>query len=302
MATSFLKSFMEAVNPVVGKAAKRAQDPQGCKIERRTWSEAAPNAPSTELTTKATLEGQSTWPEIVVVPQAMQEPLADGENVLEVSGEEIPSMELADQIAIHRRIPVMDPETTDNTDPDPVPASVDDSGSETGDIIQDAQFFQDAADWVSACTYQSLDEKYTQQAVLVKEASEALKASKSCVTKLQEQLMALKQNRDNDIQQAVGQAVITIWAINLLRSSPTHQEHQLAIAAIAGTGTSALQVSLASQRDLPSVGATQEGVNLRDEVFNYVPGTVNTNRGAVVFNSPDQAFSFQKHVRFRRQV
>ena len=60
----------------------------------------------------------------------------------------------------------------------------------------------------------------------------------------------------------------------------------------------ALQVSLSSQRELPSVGVTQEGVNLRDEIFNYVPGTVNTNRGAAVYESPDQAFSFQKHVRF----
>ena len=76
-----------------------------------------------------------------MVPQAVQEPLAEGENVLEVSGEEIPSMELADQIAIRRQIPVMDPETKDNTDPDPVLASIDDSGSETGDIIWDAQFF-----------------------------------------------------------------------------------------------------------------------------------------------------------------
>ena len=80
MATSFLKSFMEAVNPVAGKAAKRAQDSQGRKTERRTQSEAARNAPSMEPTTKATLEGQSTQPEIVVVPQAVQEPLADGES------------------------------------------------------------------------------------------------------------------------------------------------------------------------------------------------------------------------------
>ena len=46
------------------------------------------------------------------------------------------------------------------------------------------------------------------------------------------------------------------------------------------------------------MGTTQEGVNLRDEVFNYVPGTVNTNRGPAVYQSPEQAFSFQKHVRF----
>ena len=57
-----------------------------------------------------------------------------------------------------------------------------------------------------------------------------------------------------------------------------------------------LQVTLASQRDLPSVGATQEDVDLREEVSNYVPGMVNTNRGAAVYSSPDQAFPFQKHV------
>ena len=34
------------------------------------------------------------------------------------------------------------------------------------------------------------------------------------------------------------------------------------------------------------------------KVFNYVPGTVNTRRGAAVYDSPDQPYSFQKHVRF----
>ena len=43
---------------------------------------------------------------------------------------------------------------------------------------------------------------------------------------------------------------------------------------------------------------TQEGENLRDQIFNYVPGTVNTNRGATVYDSLDQPYSFQKHVRF----
>ena len=75
-------------------------------------------------------------------------------------------------------------------------------------------------------------------------------------------------------------------------------EHQLAIAQLQGQ-VQVLQVSLASQRDLPSVGVTQEGVNLWDEVFNYIPGMVNTNWGAAVYDLPDQAFSFQKHVQFR---
>ena len=123
MATSFLKSHMkyEAVNLAAGKAAKKARDPQGRKTERRTWSEAAPNALLAELTSKEALEERSTQPEIVVVPQAMQGPPVDDENVLEVSGEEIPPMELADQIVIRRQIPVEDPEETDNTDLNPVP-------------------------------------------------------------------------------------------------------------------------------------------------------------------------------------
>ena len=53
-----------------------------------------------------------------------------------------------------------------------------DSGLEQGDIIQDAQFFQDVATEYQL-TYQSLDEKYTHQAILVKEASEALKPQKA---------------------------------------------------------------------------------------------------------------------------
>ena len=176
MATSFLKSFIEAVNPAVGKAAKRVRDSQGRKTKRRMRPQTAPDAPSMELSSKATLERRSTRPEIVVVPELMQEQVVEGENVLEVSGEEIPSMELAEQIAIHRQIPVMDSEVSmDNTNSDPVLMSVqqevNDSESEAGDIVRDAQFFQDAATEYQLA-YQSLDEKYTQQAVLVKQASE----------------------------------------------------------------------------------------------------------------------------------
>ena len=34
------------------------------------------------------------------------------------------------------------------------------------------------------------------------------------------------------------------------------------------------------------------------EVFDYVPGTVNTRRGAATYESQDQAFLFHKHVHF----
>ena len=206
MATSFIKSFMEVVNPAAGKAAKRAWDPQDRQTERRMHPESAPNA-LMELTTKEALEEWSTGLEIVVVPQTVQEPAADEENILEISGELAERMKLADQIVVRRWIPVEEFEEEEDADSKPVPTSVEDSGSEEGNIIRDAKFFQDAVTELQKA-YQSLDEKYTHPSILVKEASEALKASESHVTKLQGELKALLQNRNKDIQVAVSQTVV----------------------------------------------------------------------------------------------
>ena len=93
-----------------------------------------------------------------------------------------------------------------------------DSGLEQGDIVQDAQFFQDAATEYQLA-YQSLDEKYTQQAVLVKEASEALKASESPVSVFQEELMALKHNHEADIQRLSVTQFLSM-SISLLQRNP----------------------------------------------------------------------------------
>ena len=190
MATSLLKSFIKVVNPAAAKAGKKAQDPQGRKAERKLWPQAGQAVPHAELSSKSVLE------------------------VLEVSGEEIPSLELADQIAFCRRVPVMEPtsisvdtsSTTMSMSRPQLQCEVEDGGLEQGDIIQDAQFFQDTATEYQLA-YQSLDEKYTHQAILVKEASEALKASESCVSVLQEELMTLQCNREADIQKAVGNTV-----------------------------------------------------------------------------------------------
>ena len=61
----------------------------------------------------------------------------------------------------------------------------------------------------------------------------------------------------------------------------------------------ALEMSLASQANLPSVEQSQEEVDLHKEVFDYVPGTVNMRWGAATYQSRDQAFQFQKQVWFR---
>ena len=296
MATSLLKSFIEVVNPPVGKVAKKVCDPQGHKTKRKMWPRAAQDPPSTEPSSKGVLESWSSQPEKVVDQGAVQEWVEEGEDVLEVSWEEFPSLELVDQIAIHRQIPVTDPDSMlVNTSSEPILASTqqlqweaEDRESEVGDIIQDAQFFPDASTEYQMA-YQSLDEKYTHQAVLVNKASEALKASESCVSVLQEELIALKHWCEADIHKAVGQAVSQYKQQLTTPQSPT-RKHQSAITQLQGQ-VQALQISLASQKDLPSVGATQEEVDLREEVFNFVLGTVNTNRGTVVYSSPDQPFS-----------
>ena len=60
----------------------------------------------------------------------------------------------------------------------------------------------------------------------------------------------------------------------------------------------ALEVSLAGQATLPSVATSSSQTELRREIFNILPSTVNPHRGAVQYESQDQAFLFQKQVRF----
>ena len=136
--------------------------------------------------------------------------------------------------------------------------------------------FQDAATEYQLA-YQSLDKKYSEQAVLVHEALEALKVSESRTKELQKELDTLKKNHESDIQMAIGGAVLQYEEL-LSTEQSRAQDQQATIAELQGQ-IQALQESMTSQKDLPSVpseGVTQEGKNLRDKVFNYVPGTVNT--------------------------
>ena len=49
---------------------------------------------------------------------------------------------------------------------------------------------------------------------------------------------------------------------------------------------------------MSSIAASSSKTGLHQEVFNILPGTVNQCRGAAQYESQDQAFSFQKQVRF----
>ena len=112
---------------------------------------------------------------------------------------------------------------------------------------------------------------------------------------LQEELMALQHNCEADIHQAVSQ-VVAQYKHQLQSAQSLTHEHQMEITQLQGQ-VQALQVTLASQKDLPSVpSASQEETDLREKVFNFVLGMVNINRGTAVYNSPDQPFQFQKHI------
>ena len=77
----------------------------------------------------------------------------DSENAVEVSEEEVPSLELADQIAVRRQIHIREPSSMSvdtssmamSTSAQQPQRVTEESGSEHGDIIDNAQFFQDAA-------------------------------------------------------------------------------------------------------------------------------------------------------------
>ena len=176
---------------------------------------------------------------------------------------------------------------------------MEDTGSEHGNIVQDAQFFQDTAIEYQT-TYHSLEDKYTQQAVLMKEASEALQASESWVSTMQQELLALKHNHEADIQRAVSNMVSQYQQQLSSAQSHTHN-HQSAIAQL-WDQVHMLQLLLASQGDFPSVDTSQGEADLRKEVFNFIPGTVNTNWSTAVYHSPDQPFPFHKQVWFRDRL
>ena len=130
MATSFLKSFMEAVNPTAGKAAQNVWDPQSHKTKRKTQPEAETNVLLSEA-----LKDWSTRPEIIVLPQAEQVPQMDDVNILEIPAEEVSPEDLPEQIIV---------------------TTINETGSGTGDIVGDAKLFQEAATEYQLA-YQSLD-------------------------------------------------------------------------------------------------------------------------------------------------
>ena len=188
--------------------------------------------------------------------------------------------------------------------------SVESVNTHTANLLEDVKYFHNAMlsyqDVYEALQAQQveLQTKFTEQAQLVQEASDALKAaeaeSAAHQQELATELTTLRSQREADIQQAIGQAVVQ-YHDQLSSAQATQQqrdrEHQQSIHRLQEQ-VRALEISLAGQATLPSVATSGSQTELRREIFNIVPGTVNTCQGAMQYKSQDQAFSFQKQVRF----
>ena len=199
--------------------------------------------------------------------------------------------DLASQITVRRPrpapVPVIPPQEESALEDSEAPETTGEEESEdgllTGDLLEDAKFYQDIAVELQTA-YETLESRFTQQACLMEEASEALYAAESEASKRQQELLRLQKDREADIQTAVGKAVFEyreqLTAAKQKQQSKDHK-HQQKVHRLQDQ-VRALEISLASQATLPSVRHTKEEADLREEIFNYLPGTVNTQRGAAV--------------------
>ena len=134
----------------------------------------------------------------------------------------------------------------------------------------------------------------------MEEASGALHTAESEASKRQRELLKLQKNHEANIQLAVGKAVFELkeqLATAKQKQQSKDRKHQQTVHQLQDK-VHALELSLASHTTLPSVRPTKEEADLREEIFNYLLGTVNARRGAAVYDSQDQPFSFWKQVRF----
>ena len=104
---------------------------------------------------------------------------------------------------------------------------------DSGDLIEDAKFYQDATiEYQRAYkTLQLQQGRNTQQACLIEEASGALKAAESEVSKHHQELISFQQSHDRDIQSAVNKAVAKYQAqlssANSILQSKDHKHQQV---------------------------------------------------------------------------
>ena len=216
MASSLSRILVEAVN--LEHSAKGASGPRDCKVERKPQPQMVQD--ESEAVSKSALEhrGVRGDPDVVqsrnevsAQQDLMRESSQDSDPELGVFGEELSSGELTAQIVVDRTIPISIPDTSHVFGPTPSMSHTQyDSGDFDAlgysDLLEDTKFYQDTAVEYQS-TFYSIQDRYSEQACLLEEASGALQAMESKMSQTQQECLALRRNHDNDIQQAVGRAV-----------------------------------------------------------------------------------------------
>ena len=158
------------------------------------------------------------------------------------------------------------------------------------DLIEDTKFQDRALNYQNAyealhAQHIELQGKYSAQACLIKEALAAIIAAEAKVQQRHQGLLDAQCDHQMEIKSLMNKAVEQ-YQVQLSTAQSNLQtqdhEHQLAIQKLQRK-IQMLEVSLASQVNLPSMGVTQshDGTGLCNEVFNFIPGTVNKYQGVV---------------------
>ena len=139
------------------------------------------------------------------------------------------------------------------------------SGLVTGDLLEDAKFYQDVAVELQTA-YDTLQKRFAQQACLMEEASGALHAAESQVSKRQRELLKVQRDHEANVQQAIGKAVVE-YREQLTMAKRDQQtkdhEYQQTVHKLQDQ-VCALELSLAGHTTLPSVRHTQEEADLQE--------------------------------------
>ena len=325
------KSFVEALAPPQrGEQPRREGVTLNCTVGERSLSRREPPSNQAEgPSSRAPPEYREVMrSDLNIVPARdtqsarVAEVDLDSDVEFQDSREVLPTRSLADSIAVPR-VPqattseTMQPSSTGfvehHTEQSESGGSLQVLNSEEGvgasnaaSLIEDVRYFQNAAlgyqDAYEALQLQQeeLQTRFTQQAQLVQEASEALRAAEVESSVHKQEIVALQSQQDVDIQRAIDQAVSQYQdQLSSMQSNLQwkDKEHQQSIQRLQDQ-VRVLELSLAGQATLPSVAASSSKACLHQEVFNILPGTVNPHRGAAQYESQDQAFSFHKQVRF----
>ena len=321
---SLWKSFVEAMAPPKhGKQVQGGGVTLNCMVHGRPLSHCEPQGShAKESGSKAPLEHREVRADLNVDlarenRNARVEGIkGDSDVELQESGEAMHPGTLANSIAAPRTVPTTSVTTASaSTELKDIHTSQSSESGESlqvldsdigmgavsaADLIEDAKFYQDIEigyqdAYETLCIQQEeLQHQYTQQAQLVEEASEALRAAESKSSLRYQEFIALQQQWEADIQHAVDKAVSQYQLqLSSVKSSlqQKDQKYQYSIQKLLDQ-VQPLELSLAGQATLSSLGTSCTRSGLHEEVFNILPGTVNTHREAAQYDSQDQTFLF----------